>query len=181
MNKYERENYMEILNRIKRYKDRFKNALEHDNIDYTDSVIKEIKKNKNLTKAIEIERKFINMVREIQMSKLIVEFFDDQGNLKPNLKNLILYIFLINTKPYLDIKEIERCILEFNLFKDLKLSLFQIFINIIELDSFKIILIDDKDKDFMDQKYKINKSMFQQYFKVHWEKFKDLLLLTFQI
>lgn len=171
IDKKQKLKFAEIIDRIKRYGDRFRNAGDDDGMDLTSKTLRDLKKCKQLTRAIQIEEDFKEKVKNDQMSKLIIEFIGENGKPKENLKNLILFLLFKNSESDLNIRELNKKILDYGTQGYDDLSLFQIFITVISLNSLGLIVIDDKNKHYTEQKYKVFKPTFQKYFNINWQEY----------
>ncbi|TFG27489.1 MAG: hypothetical protein EU532_07260 [Promethearchaeota archaeon] len=104
-----------------------------------------------------------------------IELLDRNENLKFNLKNLIVFIFLLNDNEFLAYKQILDHLIQMKVFKESTLRQNRVLLDIAELKSFEILVSYDEKENLEDQCLALNKSIIPKYYRINSFKLRELM------
>ncbi len=106
--------------------------------------------------------------------KFNIELIESTGNLKRNVKNLIIYYYLIDNE-WKEFNNIRNVLLSSKIFAKSSLRPNTIEIYLLELINVDIIIVDNQEIDFKQQKFLLNISILPKYYKI---EIKQILGIT---
>ncbi len=120
----------------------------------------------------------LNPPREkIYKSQRKIELIDRKGSLKKNLKNLIIYFLLVNDNNFLNFEDLRLNLIKSNVFSKSTLRTNRIKLDLLELASFDIIIIDENE--IGDNLFLVNTLILPKFYNVRLKELKDLLFNLF--
>jgi len=125
----------------------------------------------------------LNPPQEIPLNfRKKIELVDNNGYIKTNLKNLIIFIFLHDISQNLNFNELAEILIDINFFKESTLRPNRILLDLAELKTFDILLnISEEDVDISKQDYVLNISILPKYYDLEFKDLKEIMESYFPI